>query len=116
MRHHDMQCGVPEGYSGPELVIVTKNPNNHKVRYKRITERNPGYDKIYLVEKALRKFKYFDEPSDGSIMYWSGADEFKEMFDYIVANPSAWEIAVDEEDAATLVVRSFNEEFDWEER
>lgn len=116
MKHHDMRCGVPEGYAGPELVIVTKNPNNHKARYERVTERNPDYDKIYLVEKALRKLKYFNEPSDGLIMYWSSADEFEEMFGYIVANPSIWEMAVAEEDATTLVIGSFSEEFDWEDR
>lgn len=116
MKHHDMQCSVPEDYVGPELVIVTKNPNNHKTRYKRVTEKNHDYDKIYLVEKALRKLKYFNEPSDGLIMYWSDVDEFKEMFEYIVTNPSIWEMAAAEEDATTLVIGSFGEEIDWEDR
>lgn len=116
MKNHNIQCGVPEGYSGPELVVVTKNPRNHKAQFRRVTDRNPDYDKIYLAERILRKCKYFHEPDDGLIMYWSGASEFEEMFEYIIANPVVWAIDRLEDDALSLVVESFDEEIHWEER
>ena len=55
MKNFDIPCDIPDGYSGPELVIVTKNPNNHKARFHKITEKNADYDKIYLAERILKK-------------------------------------------------------------
>ena len=116
MKNFDIPCDVPDGYSGPELVIVTKNPKNHKARFRRATAKNAGYDKIYLAESVLKKCKYFYEPSDGLTMYWSNPDELKEMFGYIVSNPFIWETDVSEDDASLLVVESFDENVHWEER
>lgn len=116
MKNLDIPCDVPDGYSGPELVIVTKNPKNHKARFRRTTAKNAGYDKIYLAESVLKKCKYFYEPSDGLTMYWSNPDELKEMFGYIVSNPFIWETDVSEDDASLLVVESFDENVHWEER
>lgn len=115
MRNFDIPCDIPDGYSGPELVIATKNPNNHKARFHAITEENAGYDKIYLAESILKKCKYFYEPTDGITMYWSGPEEFKEMFEYIVANPVIWALEVSEDDANSLVSESFDENIHWEE-
>jgi len=116
MKNFDIPCDVPDGYSGPELVIVTKNPKHPKARFRRATAKNAGYDKIYLAESVLKKCKYFYEPSDGLTMYWSNPDELKEMFGYIVSNPFIWETGVSEDDASLLVVESFDENVHWEER
>ena len=116
MKNFDIPCDIPDGYSGPELVIVTKNPKNHKARFRRITAKNAGYDKIYLAERILRKCRYFYEPTDGITMYWSGPEEFKEMFEYIVSNPAIWGVDASEVDAFSLVSESFDENIHWEER
>lgn len=116
MKNFDILCDIPGGYSGPELVIVTKNPNNHKACFRRATAKNANYDKIYLVERILRKCKYFYEPTDGLVMYWSNPDEFKEIFEYILSNPIMWEMDASEDDASSLVVESFDENVHWEER
>lgn len=116
MKNFDIPCDVPEDYSGPELVVVTKNPRNHKARFHRITAKNADYDKIYLVERILKKCKYFYEPTDGLIMYWGSPDEFAEMLDYILSNPIIWAMEKSGEDATELVVGSFDEEIHWEER
>ncbi len=55
MKNFDIHYDIPDDYSGPELVIVTKNPNNHKARFQKITEKNADYDKIYLAERILKK-------------------------------------------------------------
>ena len=116
MKNFDIHYDIPDGYSGPELVIVTKNPNNHKSRFRRITEKNADYDKIYLAERILKKCKYFYEPTDGLIMYWSNPEEFKEILEYILSNPTIWEMDVSEDDASSLIVESFDENIHWEER
>lgn len=116
MKNFDIPCDVQVGYFGPELVVVTKNPKNHKARFHRITAKNADYDKIYLVERILKKCKYFYEPTDGLIMYWSNPEEFKEMFEYIISNPFIWEMDTFEDDASSLVVESFDENIHWEER
>ena len=116
MKNFYIPCDIPDGYSGPELVIVTKNPNNHKARFRRITAKNADYDKIYLAERILKKCKYFYEPTDGLIMYWSDPEEFKEMLEYILSNPVIWEMDASEDDANSLVIESFDENIHWEER
>ena len=116
MKNFDISYDVPDGYSGPELVIITKNSKNHKVRFSRITAKNANYDKIYLAEKVLRKCKYFYEPRDGIILYWSDPEEFKKIFEYILSNPVLWEMDTSEDDASSLVVESFDENIHWEER
>jgi len=104
---------IPDGYSGPEIIIVTKNPNNHKTRYRRATERNDGYEKLYLVEKVLRKCKYFEEPSTGLVFYWNGADELAEIVEWVLKNPSMWEFSDLEDDVSSLNTIPFDENFFW---
>lgn len=116
MKNFDILCDIPDDYSGPELVIVTKNPNNHKARFRRVTAKNTDYDKIYLAERILKKCKYFYEPTDGLVIYWSDPDEFKEIFEYILSNPILWEMADSGDDANSLVVESFDENIHWEDK
>lgn len=110
MKEFDTLCDIPEGYVGPELLIVAKKPSNHKARYRKMTGRNKDYEKIYLVEKALRKCKYFYEPTDGLIMYWANLDELREMMEYILLNPGFWEMGGSDDDAYSLIVGSYEEE------
>ena len=116
MKNFDTHCDIPDGYFGPELVIITKNPNNHKARFHKITKKNADYDKIYLAERVLRKCKYFYVPTDGIVMYWSGPEEFKEILEYILFNPTIWEMDVSEDDASSLIIESFDENIHMEER
>ena len=101
---------IPDGYSGPEIIVVTKNPSNHKAHYRKATARNLGYEKLYLVERMLRKCKYFEEPNDGLIFYWNGADEFAEIFEWVLENPMMWEFPGSEEDVSSLKTVPFEED------
>ena len=101
---------IPDGYDGPEIFVVTKNPDNHKPHYERATPRNGRHETLYLVERILRKCKYFDEPSGGSIYYWAGSEECREILEWVLSNPSMWEFPGSEEDVSSLRTVPFEED------
>lgn len=78
---------IPEGYWGPHLTLIEKNPRNHKPKFTRMTPRASGFRKVYLAESVLQRCEYYSAPIDGDVYYWTGEDELRDLIAFVCSNP-----------------------------